>query len=201
MSMASGQRGWKRHPEGGSARFGGAPGSAVPRSVIADARQAGDEMGGVGMHRIVEELRRRSFFHQPARIHDAEPVGDIGMNRQIMGDEDHRGSDGLLGLADHRQHILLHHDVERGGRLVGDDEFRLADGGERDGDALAHAARQFVRIGSEHVGLEAQALEMLATCVEESPAWFRRMWWKAKSRNEFRTRRTGFSTFIEPWVI
>ena len=57
-----------------------------------------------------------------------------------------------------REHALLHDDVERGGRLVGDDEFGPADGGERDRHALAHAAGQLVRIGVEHRGLEVQPL-------------------------------------------
>ena len=32
-----------------------------------------------------------------------------------------------LHLADHAEHVLLHHHVERGGRLVGDDEVGPAD--------------------------------------------------------------------------
>ena len=43
--------------------------------------------------------------------------------------------------------------------LVGDDELGLAHGRERDGDALAHAARELVRPGVEHVGAEMQALQ------------------------------------------
>ena len=73
----------------------------------------------------------------------------------------------LLHLADHRQHALLHHDVERRGRLVGDDELRPADGGERDGHALAHAARQLVRIGVEHRGRQVQPVEMRLDLGEE----------------------------------
>ena len=73
----------------------------------------------------------------------------------------------LLHLADHAQHILLHHDVEGGGRLVGDDEFRPADGGERNRHALAHPARELVRIGVEHRGLQAEPLEMRLDPAEE----------------------------------
>ena len=48
-----------------------------------------------------------------------------------------------------RQDLRLDGDVERGGRLVGDQQVRLV--GERHGDhhALALAARQLVRIGVE----------------------------------------------------
>ena len=49
-------------------------------------------------------------------------------------------------LGQQRHDLRLHGDVERGGRLVGDQQARIA--GERHGDhhALAHAARQLVRI-------------------------------------------------------
>ena len=123
------------------------------------------------------------------------------MHRHVVGDEDDRGADLALHLADHRQHVLLHDDVERGGRLVGDDEVGPADGGERDGDALAHAAGELVRIGVEHVGVELQALQMRAHDVAGTPASAAPMWRKAKSTKACRTRRTGFSTFIEPCMM
>ena len=44
-------------------------------------------------------------------------------------------------------HRLLRGDVETGGRLVGDQQLRLAGERERDHDALAHAARELERIG------------------------------------------------------
>ncbi len=47
LSTASGQRGWKRHPLGGSAVLGGLPGSAT-RFGVANARQAGDQMRRIG---------------------------------------------------------------------------------------------------------------------------------------------------------
>ena len=49
-----------------------------------------------------------------------------------------------------RRICALHRDVEGRGRLVGDDEARPAGEGDGDEDALAHAARQFVRVGREH---------------------------------------------------
>ena len=42
----------------------------------------------------------------------------------------------------------LHGDVERGGRLVGDEQLRLGGERDRDHDALAQAAAQLVRIGA-----------------------------------------------------
>ena len=45
-----------------------------------------------------------------------------------------------------RDDLRLHRDVERGGRLVGDDQLGLGRERERQHDALAHAAGELVRI-------------------------------------------------------
>ena len=100
------------------------------------------------------------------------------------------------------EHALLHHHVERRGRLVGDDELGPADGGERDRHALAHAARQLVRIGVEHRGRrDAAAARCASTTARRTPASGRPMCRKAKSTKACLTRRTGFSTFIEPCMM
>ena len=48
---------------------------------------------------------------------------------------------------DQVHHRLLRGDVEAGGRLVGDQQLRIAGQRQRDDDALAHAAGQLERIG------------------------------------------------------
>ena len=52
--------------------------------------------------------------------------------------------------ADQRQDLRLDRHVERGRRLVGDQQRRAARQRHRDHHALAHAARQLVRIAVEH---------------------------------------------------
>ena len=44
------------------------------------------------------------------------------------------------------EHLRLHGDVQRGGRLIRDQHFRPADQRHGDGDALPHAARKLMRI-------------------------------------------------------
>jgi len=86
---------------------------------------------------------------QPPLTHDRDPVGDLGDDAHVMGDEEHGGAVIALQITDQRQDLLLRRHVERRGRLVGDQEFRLQHQRHRDHDALALAARQPVRIGGE----------------------------------------------------
>ena len=65
-----------------------------------------------------------------------------------MGDQQHRHAEALLQLPEQLQDLRLDGDVERGGRLVGDQQVRLV--GERHRDhPLALAAGQLMRIGIE----------------------------------------------------
>ncbi len=65
----------------------------------------------------------------------------------------------VLEIAEQVDDGGLHRDVERGDRLVGDDQFRLAGecAGER--DALALAAGELVRHAAQDVGRQPHALQ------------------------------------------
>ena len=110
------------------------------------------------MLRVSEYLSGRAILDQPPGIHDAEPVGDRGMDGHVMGDKHHRRLQPLLHLLDQRQHILLHQHVERSGRLVRDDELRLTNRRQRNRQPLAHPAGQLVRKRFQHAGIELQPL-------------------------------------------
>ena len=58
-------------------------------------------------------------------------------------------AESLLEVAQQVEDLRLDGDVERGGRLVGDDQARLAGDGAGDEDALGHAAGQLVRVTGE----------------------------------------------------
>ena len=64
-----------------------------------------------------------------------------------MRDQDRRHIPALRQLHDQIHHRLLRGDVEAGGRLVRDQELRIAGQRQRDHDALAHAPRKLERIG------------------------------------------------------
>ena len=82
-----------------------------------------------------------------ARAHHIDAVGQAPDDAEIVGDEDDRHAELLLQFGKQLQDLRLDGHVERGGRLVGDQDVGIV--GERHGDhdALALAAGHFVRIG------------------------------------------------------
>jgi hypothetical protein len=63
-----------------------------------------------------------------------------------VGDQHDRRVQGVAQLAQQTQDLRLDGDVQRGGRLVGDDDLRVAGDRHGDDDALAQAARELVRV-------------------------------------------------------
>ena len=66
-----------------------------------------------------------------------------------MGDPDQRGAVVAGEFLHLGEDLRLDGDVERGGGFVGDDEVGSVEQGDGDGDALAHAAGELVRVGGE----------------------------------------------------
>ncbi|MEH2476076.1 hypothetical protein V1284_007520 [Nitrobacteraceae bacterium AZCC 2299] len=119
------------------------------------ARHRRQQVAGVVHGGRAQDAVERAGFHQPALTHHRDAVGDLGDHAHVMGDEQHRGAVILLQVADQGEDLLLGGDVERGGRLVGDQELGLQHQGHRDHDALALTAGQPMRKRSEdalHVG-------------------------------------------------
>ena len=132
-------------------------------------------------------------------VHDQRPVAGLGDDRQVVGDEDQRQPELAAEALEQLEDLGLDHDVERGRRLVADDDGRVAGEGHRDHRALAHAARQLVRIGVGALARDADELEQLP-----GPALARRSCGSPRrisigSAICSPIRRTGFSAFIAPW--
>ena len=90
--------------------------------------------------------RRSALLHHLAGVHHHHLVGHVGDHAEVVGDQDDRGAELLLQAAHHLEHLGLHGDVERGGRLVGDEQRRVQRHRHRDHRALAHAAGELVRV-------------------------------------------------------
>ena len=94
-------------------------------------------------------------FDHVAVLHDDDLVGERADDAEVVRDED--VGEAVLRLQPAQQVDDLHLDghVEGGGRLVEDDELRLQDHRAGDGDALALAAGELVRVAVGGRGVEA----------------------------------------------
>ena len=81
--------------------------------------------------------------------------------RQVVRDEDDRQPELVLELREQVDDLRLDRDVERGDRLVGDDQLRLQRDRARDADALALAAGELVREAVVVLGVEADDVHEL----------------------------------------
>ena len=106
-------------------------------------------MLGVGVTRPLEHLLDRPGLDDPAPGHHAHPVRDLAHDGQIVGDQQQRHPEALLEVLQQLQDLRLDGDVERGGRLVGDQQVGLVRERHRDHHPLALAAGELMRIGAE----------------------------------------------------
>ena len=113
-------------------------------------RHSRDQHARIGVLRLSQHLRRRPLLDHAPLFHHHHPIGDLGYDAEIMGDEQHARAAPLLHLLDELEDLRLRRDVERGRRLVGDQQCGVEDQGRRDHHALALAAGDLVRIGGVH---------------------------------------------------
>ena len=111
------------------------------------------------MLRLGEELRGRRDLDHTAGIHDADPVGDLRQQAEIVGDIEHRHAKPRAQIDQQRDDLLLRRHVEAGRRLVEHDEGRVAGERHGDADALLLAARELVRIAALELHRRRQADE------------------------------------------
>ena len=103
------------------------------------------------MVRLLVQLARRRHLDDAAEVHDRDPVRDVPDDREVVRDEQVREVELVLQRLEQVDDLRLDRDVERGDRLVRDDEVRVD--GERAGDAdpLALAAGELVRVARRRV--------------------------------------------------
>src|SRR5581483_10618030 len=86
-------------------------------------------------------------------------------HREIMGDE-HVGQPELFAQRlEQVDDLGLDRNVERGDRLVTDDEVRLRRERSRNADTLTLSAGEFMREAIEHIRIEPDGLEQLGSLV------------------------------------
>src|SRR3990172_7510611 len=133
-----------------------------------------EERDGVRMARPLEELTGRRLLDDIARVHDGDALTRLCDDAEVVGDEEDGHPVFRLELEEEGEDLILDRDVERGRRLVGEEELRPAGDRDRDHHALPHAARELVRIRVETLsrGRDAHAVEQanrLLTSLPPSP--------------------------------
>ncbi len=101
---------------------------------------------------VAEEVLERAALDDTAVIHHDDLFGDIGNDAEIVRDDEDRHVEFALQVAHQLEDLRLDGDVERRGRLVGDEQRRLADQRHGDHRALTQAARQLEGIGTQRLG-------------------------------------------------
>ena len=106
----------------------------------------GQQRLGIGHPHFLEQRRRRRPLDHAAGIHHRDFVGTAGNDTEVVGDDDHRHVPPALLARQEIEDLRLDRHVERGGRLVGDQEFRFARQRDRNRHPLPHAAGELMRI-------------------------------------------------------
>ena len=162
-SNASGQRGLKAQPGGGSIGLGISP---LHRNALAAGhREIGNrtqQHPGVGHARIGEQFAAFGDLDDAAEIHHADAARHVADHGEVVADEQIGQAELVLQVAHQIEDLRLHGDVERRGRLVADDEFGFRRQRAGDRDALALAAGKFVRIFHAVVGMQPDQRQQLA---------------------------------------
>ena len=83
-----------------------------------------DERAGVGMRGGAEDARDRRLLDDPAGVHHEHAVAHLRDDAEVVRDEEHGHAQLARQPADQRQHLGLDGHVERGGRLVRDQQAR-----------------------------------------------------------------------------
>ena len=122
---------------------------AQARRALRERRPAGEQRLRVGVLRRGEDLRHGALLANLAVAHHDDVVGDLADDAEVVADEEHAHAVPLLQPGEQLHDLALDRDVERGRRLVGDQQLRLAGQRHRDHHPLLLAARELVRIGGE----------------------------------------------------
>ena len=96
------------------------------------------------MPRIVQDGVGRAGFHDLAGVHHRDARRHRRNHADVVGDENDAEPHLLLQLTQQAKHLRLNSDVERGRRLIGDQQPRLAHQRHGDHRPLSQAAGQLM---------------------------------------------------------
>ncbi|GFJ80642.1 hypothetical protein Phou_048220 [Phytohabitans houttuyneae] len=114
--------------------------------VTVEGGHACQQPPGVRVLRPPQHVLDAAVLDGPSAVHDEHLVGHLADHAQVVGDQHDRRVELLLEIFEQVQDLRLHGHVERGRRLVGDEQVGVVDEGHRDHRPLPHAAGELVRV-------------------------------------------------------
>jgi hypothetical protein len=109
----------------------------------------------------IEDLVPWPVLHDATVLHDRHDVADMPHHGQVVADEQVADAELALQVHEQVQDLALHREVERGDRLVADDELGLQGQGAGDADALELPARERRRSAVAQGRVDAHAGQQL----------------------------------------
>ena len=109
----------------------------------------------VRMSGVAVQSGRRGNLDDLAQVHHRDAVADVLDHAQVVRDEEVGELELVLQVEEQVEDLRLDRHVERGDRLVGNDELRVDRKRAGDADALALAAGELVRIAVAVLGAQA----------------------------------------------
>ena len=107
---------------------------------------------------ILKYLFSRTKLHQVAQIHNADTVGNVADNGQVVGDEQICQILALLQLLKQVDYLGLYGHIQCGYALIANDELGLYSQSTGNADALTLTTGELVRVAMEHIALQAALL-------------------------------------------
>ena len=125
-SKASGQRGLKAQPGGGSSGEGSSPFSTMRSRLAAPDRRSASPRAAPAYRdaRRREDLVARALLDGAAEIHHHHVVGDVAHDREVVADEEIGEAELAPAVGEQVQHLRLDRHVERRDRLVEHQDLR-----------------------------------------------------------------------------
>ena len=154
-----------------AARGEGAAGKDLPRTrnraghrtqpldPMVERRLAVAQHRGVRVPRSVEQVGARTRLHQPAGVHDQDPVCPFARDAEVMGDEQQRHAPLALDAVQQVEDLALGGDVQRRRWLVADQHLGVARQAGGQGNPLPHAAGKLERVLLRHPGRQVHLVE------------------------------------------
>ena len=119
---------------------------AAPRRLNGTLGAALDELLRIGVLRTLDHVARPALLDHHALFHHRDSIGKTPHQVQVMRDEEERHAALRAQVLQKLQDLQPDRDIQRGGRLIGDQQLRAARERHRDHRALALPARELVRI-------------------------------------------------------